>query len=94
MPHYQHAPRVTVAGLGDLPLRTLGAAGVFRGHQAEEAHQFARARKAGEIPDLGDHRHGRYHVDAPQRHERLDYRAHPPVLELRAHRVSEHDRAF
>jgi hypothetical protein len=45
--------------------------------------------KAGEIPDFADHRHGRHRIDPAQRHERLDCRAHLPVLELCAHRLGE-----
>ena len=43
--------------------------------------------KAGEIPEFADHRHGCHQIDPAQRHERPDCRAHPPVLELCAHRV-------
>ncbi len=45
--------------------------------------------KADEIPDFAGHRHGRHQIDSAQRHERLDCRAHPPVLEMCAHRLGE-----
>ena len=51
-------PPVGVAGLGDGAAVSGAAGGVKTGHQANEAHQFARGAEAVEVLDLGQQGEG------------------------------------
>src|SRR4051812_12583010 len=67
-----------VAHLGDraAPHRLPG--GALARHQAEVAHQLARALEAADVADLDPERHRRDQVDAAQRLQRLDQRGEAP----------------
>src|SRR5947208_16952540 len=77
----QEVAHPRVAHLGDraAPRRLPG--GALARHQAEVAHQLARALEAADVADLDHERHRRDQVDAAQRLQRLDQRGEAPGRE-------------
>src|SRR2546422_2913992 len=79
---HQHAPCMTVARLGDIPLATGAAGGVLRRYQAQKSHQLAGVGKAAEVADLRRQGHGGHKVNAAQTREPRHEWLHTPVLGL------------
>src|SRR5665213_3522367 len=80
---------MSVAALGDRPEPTGMAAGVLRGYEPEERHEFAWMGEATDIAELGHERDRGHDIDPAQTHQRLDHRAHAPGLQLRTKGVVE-----
>ena len=76
----QQTPNATVSGSCDSSSLGFAAARVFRGNQAEVAHQLTRRFESADVAELGDHRHRRHRVDATKRHQRIHYRPQAPTL--------------
>src|SRR5215471_4381254 len=81
----QDAPRPTIAGLGDAAAVDGVSCGAFARYQTEIPHQLARALKARQIADLGQHRHRRNEIYPAHRLQGCDHLAKRPL----GHRLTD-----
>ena len=87
----QHPPCFPVAGLGDAAATNASAAGMFRWHKAEVAHQHPWRLKAAQIASRADERGCRQQVDPTQAAQRFDERSERPT---RRHRTNPFDQCI
>ena len=60
---HEQSPDMPIAGLGNSSPASTAATGMFAGNKPEKRHEVLRTPKPSEIPNLGDHGHGRQVVD-------------------------------
>ena len=79
---HERATGMGLAGFGDGALAALLSAGVFRGDETQELHEWSGIVKAGEVPEFGDGGHGYGELPATQGLEGLDHRLQAPGFHL------------